>query len=90
MTTKLDLRSAYNLVRIRKGDEWKTTFITSKGHYENLVIPFGLAKAPSVFQSFMNEIFHNMLDTFVLIYIDDILNCSPNTTCNTNHVRQVL
>ena len=53
--TKLDLRSAYNLVRI--SDEWKTAFSTTSGHYEYLVMPYGLMNAPSVFQSFVDEIF---------------------------------
>ncbi|CAJ0923427.1 unnamed protein product [Ranitomeya imitator] len=58
--TKIDLRGAYNLVRIRQGDEWKTAFNTPEGHFEYLVMPFGLANAPSVFQSFMHDIFRQV------------------------------
>jgi hypothetical protein len=58
--TKLDLRSAYNLVRIQKGDEWKTAFSTTLGHYEYLVMPYGLMNAPPVFQSFVDEIFRDL------------------------------
>ncbi|KAL0185475.1 hypothetical protein M9458_021172, partial [Cirrhinus mrigala] len=64
--TKLDLRNAYNLIRIREGDEWKTAFSTTTGHYEYRVMPFGLVNSPSVFQSFIN-------DVWVIIYMDDIL-----------------
>jgi hypothetical protein len=58
--TKMDLKSAYNLVRIRKGDEWKTAFSTTSGHYEYRVMPYGLMNAPSVFQSFVDEIFRDL------------------------------
>ena len=88
--TKLDLRSAYNLVRIREGDEWKTAFSTTTGHYEYLVLPYGLANAPSVFQSFVNEVLRDMLHRFVVVYIDDILIYSDNVQDHVKHVKAVL
>ncbi|KAI2645188.1 Transposon Tf2-11 polyprotein [Labeo rohita] len=88
--TKLDLRSAYNLVRIRAGDEWKTAFVTPTGHYEYRVMPYGLSISPSVFQTFMNEVFREFLHRFVIVYIDDILIYSRNMAEHRHHVQQVL
>ncbi|XDV43397.1 hypothetical protein PO909_011882 [Leuciscus waleckii] len=88
--SKLDLRSAYNLIRIRKGDEWKTAFVTPSGHYEYRVMPYGLSNAPSVFQGYMNEIFRDFLHRFVIFYIDDILIFSKNLTEHHQHMKQVL
>ncbi|KAL0195094.1 hypothetical protein M9458_008666, partial [Cirrhinus mrigala] len=88
--TKLDLRSAYNLIRIREGDEWKTAFSTTTGHYEYQVMPFGLANSPSYFQAFVNDVFRDMLNRWVIIYIDDILIYSNSYSDHVQHVRAVL
>ncbi|KAL0192337.1 hypothetical protein M9458_010633, partial [Cirrhinus mrigala] len=88
--TKLDVRSTYNLIRIREGDEWKTGFSTTTGHYEYLVMPFGLVNSPSVFQAFINDVFRDMLNRWVIIYIDNILIYSDSLHDHVNHVRSVL
>lgn len=63
----------YNLVRIPAGDEWKTSFSTTSGLYEYNVMAHGLVNVPSFFQSFMNDVFRDMFNHFVVVYIDDIL-----------------
>ncbi|XP_062842684.1 uncharacterized protein lrfn4b [Trichomycterus rosablanca] len=88
--TKLDLRNAYHLVRIREGDEWKTAFNTPSGHYEYLVMPFGLTNAPAVFQAFINDALRDMINRFVFVYLDDILIFSKSPQDHRHHVRQVL
>ncbi|KAK7913158.1 hypothetical protein WMY93_013369 [Mugilogobius chulae] len=88
--TKLDLRNAYHLVRIREGDEWKTAFNTPSGHYEYLVMPFGLTNAPAVFQALVNDILRDMLNKFVFVYLDDILIFSSDLDSHISHVKQVL
>jgi hypothetical protein len=88
--TKIDLRGAYNLLRIKAGDEWKTAFRTRYGHFECLVMPFGLTNAPASFQHLMNDIFRDTLDVFVVVYLDDILVFSCDPTQHQEHVREVL
>lgn len=88
--SKLDLRNAYNLLRIREGDEWKTAFNTPSGHYEYLVMPFGLSNSPSVFQALINDVLRDMLNNFVFVYLDDILIFSQSPQDHVRHVREVL
>ncbi|KAJ1043166.1 hypothetical protein NDA10_006568 [Ustilago hordei] len=88
--TKLDLRAAYNLIRIAKGDEWKTAFGTQLGLYEYLVMPFGLANAPAHFQSFINDIFRDIIGIYVVVYLDDFLIFSDTEEAHVTHVTEVL
>ena len=88
--TKLDLRNAYHLVRIREGEEGKTGFNTPSGHYEYCVMPVGLTNAPAVFQAMINDVLRDFLDQFVYVYLDDILIYSPDLVTHQDHVNQVL
>ncbi|KAF7648883.1 hypothetical protein LDENG_00150580, partial [Lucifuga dentata] len=88
--TKLDLRNAYHLVRIREGDEWKMAFNTPSGPYEYLVMPFGLTNAPAVFQALVNDVLQDMLNQFVFVYLDDILIFSKSEQEHIQPVCQVL
>jgi len=72
--TKIDLRWGYNNVRIKKGDEWKTAFITHRGLFEATVMYFGFSNAPATFQAMMNEILFDFIaERKVMVYMDDIL-----------------
>ncbi|KAI3354918.1 hypothetical protein L3Q82_004717 [Scortum barcoo] len=85
--TKLDLCNAYHLVRIREGDEWKTAFNTPTGHCEYLVMPFGLTNTPAVFQALVNDVLQDMLNKFVLVYLNNILIFSKNKEEHVHHVQ---
>ncbi|KAJ1580818.1 hypothetical protein NDA12_007095 [Ustilago hordei] len=88
--TKLDLRAAYNLIWIAKGDEWKTAFGTQLGLYEYLVMPFGLANAPAHFQLFINDIFQDIIGVYVVVYLDNFLIFSDTEEAHVKHVTEVL
>jgi len=88
--TKIDLRGAYNLLQIAEGEEWKTAFRTRYGLFEYKVMPFGLTNAPASFQHLMNQIFRDILDVYVIVYLDNILIYSKSENNHWTHVCEVL
>jgi transposase InsO family protein len=86
----LDLRNAYQLVKIKEADRWKTAFRTHVGHFEYNVMPFGLTNAPAIFQDLMNETLKDYIGKFVCVYLDDILIYSQSPEDHKEHLRLVL
>ena len=86
---KQDIRGAYNLIRMRAGEESKTAFRTRYWLFESLVMLFGLTNAPSTFQAYINDALRPFLDRFCTAYLDNILIFSENEEQHIEHVKQI-
>ena len=88
--SRLDLKTGFNQIRMRPKDIEKTAFNTKYGQFEYLVMPMGACNAPATFQSLMNEIFHDCIDDFLVVYIDDLLIFSKDKESHFTHLETVL
>ena len=89
--TKLDLRSGYNNVRIRDGDQWKAAFKTKYGTFEPTVMFFGLCNSPATFQNMMDDIFkEEVAEGWLRIYMDDMIIHSEDRATHMTRTKRVL
>ena len=88
--TKLDLASGYHQIAVEETSIQKTAFHTNRGHFEFLVMPFGLCNAPATFQRLMNKVFVDNIGKFIAVYLDDILIFSRNLDEHWQHLRWAL
>ena len=84
------MRSGYHQILVKVDDVQKTAFRSRYGHYEYVVMPFGVTNAPAVFMDYMNRVFRPFLDKFVIVFIDDILIYSRIREEHAEHLRLML
>ncbi|XP_070046764.1 uncharacterized protein [Nicotiana tomentosiformis] len=88
--SKIDLRSVFHQLKITEQDILKTTFRTRYGHFEFLVMSFGVANATSAFVDLINRVFKPFIDSSVIMFIDDILVYSRSGEDHADYLRAVI
>eukprot|EP00253_Pinus_taeda_P001970 PITA_01970 len=89
-SSKIDLKFGYHQVQIEPTYVWKTSFNSKEGLFEWLVMPFGLTNAPAIFMRLMDDILQPFSNSFVVVYLDDILIFSKSWEEHLQHIWQVL
>ena len=86
----MNIRDTYHRIRIKKRNEWKTAFRTRYNYFKYIIIPFGLANTPAIFQLYINRALVGLIDIYYIIYLDNILIYFINLTDHQRYVREVL
>lgn len=87
---KFDIKNVYYCIRIRFENEWKIAFRIRYGLFEYCVMLFGLINVPAIFQLYINRALSELLDDFVVVYLDDILIYSKNKKDHCEYIKKVL
>ena len=87
---KLDLASGYHQIAMEETSIQKTAFCTNRGHFEFLIMPFGLCNAPATFQQLMNKVFTDNIVKLITVYLNDILVFSRNMDEHWKHLHWAL
>lgn len=87
--SKIDMKTGFHQIRVHPDDVEKTAFTTKYGQFEYLVMAIGLCNAPATFQTLMNSIFFDHIDSFIVVYIDDLLIFSKTKDEHIQHLRIV-
>jgi len=88
--TKLDVRGAYNLLRVKEGEEHKLAFRTRYGLFEPTVMQFGTTNALADFQGYINNAMREALDDFESAYLDNVLIYSDSEEEHVSHVKWIM
>ena len=88
--SKIDLHTNYHQLIVREVDIPKTAFRTRYGHFEFIMMTFGLTNAPTAFMDLMHRVFQPYLDCFVVVFVDDILIYFKSEEEHEDHLRAAL
>ncbi len=87
---KFNILEAFNQIRIKEEDEWKTVFCTQLKHYKYLIMSFDLINASVTFQTFVNNMLQRYLNQFIIVYLNNILVYSKMKKEHVQHVKKIL
>jgi len=84
-----DLNSGFWQIKLNEASKPKTAFVTHRGNYQFKRMPFGIQGAPASYQSLMSKVLRNVLFSYALCYVDDILCMSSSPERHCEHLAKI-